>query len=83
MEMHYSHMLRLGLYLYLALYYYELRNNKHEASRTAKQAIDKSMNMLSELERNFKARVSLTILQILKENSSIRINEYTEDEIYK
>ena len=78
-EINFINPVRLGLALNLCVFYYELRNNKDEACRIAKQALDDSMKALSDLEKSPKAKDSLMILQILKDNYYVWSNDLSEE----
>jgi hypothetical protein len=82
-ELQNTHPLKLGCSLNLAVLYYEQRNNREEACRVAKQALDDSVKMIEELERNSKSKESYTLLQVLKENYYIWSNDYFEDQNFK
>ena len=70
---------RLGLALNFSVFYYEIKGDKNEAINLAKQAFDESMKVLDDLEKS-KAKDTLLIIQLLKENLILWSNEGEEDE---
>lgn len=74
-----SNSTRLGLALNFSVFYYEIKNRKEEACQIAKTAFDKAMKVLDELEK-VKAKDTLLIIQLLKENLILWDNEMNEDE---
>jgi 14-3-3 protein epsilon len=70
---------RLGLALNFSVFYYEIRNLKDEACQIAKSAFEESMKILDDLER-IKAKDTILIIQLLKENLILWNNEYNEAE---
>ena len=70
---------RLGLALNYSVFYYEIKNLKEEACTIAKNAFDEAMKVLDELEK-VKAKDSLLIIQLLKENLILWSNEMSEEE---
>ena len=70
---------RLGLALNFSVFYYEIKNKREEACNIAKTAFDKAMKVLDDLEKS-KAKDTLLIIQLLKENLILWDNEMNEDE---
>jgi 14-3-3 protein epsilon len=77
-ELPITNTLRLGLSLNFSLFCYEIANQKEEACEIAKSAFEESMKVLDELERN-KAKDTIIIIQILKENLILWNNEISDD----
>lgn len=70
---------RLGLALNFSVFYYEIKNKRDEACNIAKTAFDQAMKVLDDLEKS-KAKDTLLIIQLLKENLILWDNEMNEDE---
>lgn len=70
---------RLGLALNYSVFYYEIKNLKEEACNIAKDAFNEAMKVLDELEK-IKAKDTLLIIQLLKENLILWENEMNEDD---
>jgi 14-3-3 protein epsilon len=70
---------RLGLALNFSVFYYEIRNLKEEACQIAKVAFEESMKILDDLER-IKAKDTILIIQLLKENLILWNNEINDEE---
>ena len=70
---------RLGLALNYSVFYYEIRGLREEACTIAKTAFDDSMKVLDDLEKS-KAKDTLLIIQLLKENLILWSNEMNEEE---
>jgi 14-3-3 protein epsilon len=70
---------RLGLALNYSVFYYEIKGLKEEACNIAKNAFDESMKVLDDLEKS-KAKDTLLIIQLLKENLILWNNEMNEEE---
>ena len=70
---------RLGLALNFSVFYYEIKLMKEEACQIAKNAFEEAIKILDELEKN-KAKDTLLIIQLLKENLILWSNENNEDE---
>ena len=70
---------RLGLALNFSVFYYEIKGLKEEACNIAKNAFDESMKVLDDLEKS-KAKDTLLIIQLLKENLILWSNEMNEEE---
>ena len=70
---------RLGLALNYSVFYYEIKGLKEEACNIAKNAFDESMKVLDDLEKS-KAKDTLLIIQLLKENLILWSNEMNEEE---
>jgi 14-3-3 protein epsilon len=70
---------RLGLALNFSVFYYEIRNQKEEACNIAKSAFEDSMKILDDLER-IKAKDTILIIQLLKENLILWNNEINDEE---
>lgn len=74
-----SNSIRLGLALNFSVFYYEIKNMKEEACQIAKSAFEESIKILDDLEKN-KAKDTILIIQLLKENLILWNNELNEDE---
>ena len=74
-----SNSTRLGLALNYAVFYYEIKKLKEEAINIAKNAFDESMKILDDLEIS-KAKDTLLIIQLLKENLISWCTEMNEEE---
>ncbi len=70
---------RLGLALNFSVFYYEIRNLREEACQIAKGAFEEAIKILDDLERS-KAKDTILIIQLLKENLILWNNEMNEDE---
>ena len=70
---------RLGLALNFSVFYYEIKGLKEEACSIAKTAFDEAMKVLDDLEKS-KAKDTLLIIQLLKENLILWSNEMNEEE---
>jgi 14-3-3 protein epsilon len=70
---------RLGLALNFSVFYYEIRNFKEEACQIAKNAFEEAIKILDDLERS-KAKDTILIIQLLKENLILWNNEMNEEE---
>ena len=70
---------RLGLALNYSVFYYEIKKAKDEAIIIAKNAFDESMKILDDLEIS-KAKDTLLIIQLLKENLISWCTEMNEEE---
>ena len=70
---------RLGLALNYSVFYYEIKGLREEACNIAKNAFDESMKVLDDLEKS-KAKDTLLIIQLLKENLILWNNEMNEEE---
>ena len=70
---------RLGLELNFSVFYYEIKGLKEEACKTARKAFDEAMKVLDDLEKT-KAKDTLLIIQLLKENLILWTNEMNEEE---
>lgn len=71
--------IRLGLALNFSVFYYEIRLLKEEACQIAKTAFEEAIKIVDDLERN-KAKDTLLIIQLLKENLILWNNDNNEDE---
>jgi 14-3-3 protein epsilon len=71
--------IRIGLALNFSVFYYEIKGLKDEACNIAKTAFDESMKVLDDLEKS-KAKETLLIIQLLKENLILWNNEMNEEE---
>ena len=78
-EMPINNSTRLGLDLNFSVFYYEIKGLKEEACNIAKTAFDESMKVLDDLEKS-KAKDTLLIIQLLKENLILWTNEMNEEE---
>jgi 14-3-3 protein epsilon len=74
-----SNSTRLGLCLNFSVFYYEIKNAKEEACNIAKNAFEEAMKVLDDLEKT-KAKDTLLIIQLLKENLILWSNEMNVDE---
>jgi len=70
---------RLGLALNFSVFYYEIKDLKDEACLIAKTAFEESMKILDDLERN-KAKDTILIIQLLKENLILWNNEINDED---
>lgn len=70
--------IRLGLALNFSVFYYEIKLLKDEACQIAKNAFEEAIKIVDDLERN-KAKDTLLIIQLLKENLILWNNENTEE----
>ena len=78
-EMSITNSTRLGLDLNFSVFYYEIKGLKEEACTIAKNAFDESMKSLDDLEKS-KAKDTLLIIQLLKENLILWTNEMNGEE---
>ena len=78
-EMPITNSTRLGLDLNFSVFYYEIKGLKEEACTIAKNAFDESMKSLYDLEKS-KAKDTLLIIQLLKENLILWTNEMNGEE---
>ena len=78
-EMPITNSTRLGLDLNFSVFYYEIKGLKEEACTIAKSAFDESMKSLDDLEKS-KAKDTLLIIQLLKENLILWTNEMNGEE---
>lgn len=69
---------RLGLALNFSVFYYEIRNFREEACQIAKTAFEEAIKILDDLERS-KAKDTILIIQLLKENLILWNNEMNEE----
>lgn len=74
-----SNSTRLGLALNYSVFYYEIRNMREEACAIAKFSFEEAMKVLDDLEK-VKAKDTLLIIQLLKENLILWSNEMGGDE---
>jgi 14-3-3 protein epsilon len=70
---------RLGLALNFSVFYYEIKGLREEACQIAKNAFEESIKILDDLEKN-KAKDTILIIQLLKENLILWNNEMNEEE---
>lgn len=70
--------IRLGLALNFSVFYYEIRMKKEEACQIAQGAFEESIKILDDLEKN-KAKDTILIIQLLKENLILWNNELNEE----
>jgi 14-3-3 protein epsilon len=70
---------RLGLALNYSVFFYEIQNKKEEACSLAKSAFEEAIKILDDLERT-KAKDTILIIQLLKENLILWNNEMNEEE---
>ena len=78
-ELPYINNERIGLCLNFALFYYEVKGDKKEGYRIAKNCFEESMKYLEELEK-FKSKDALMLIQLHKENLIFWSSEMNEDE---
>lgn len=78
-EMPITNSTRLGLDLNFSVFYYEIKGLKEEACTIAKNAFDEAMKSLDDLEKS-KAKDTLLIIQLLKENLILWTNEMNGEE---
>jgi 14-3-3 protein epsilon len=71
--------IRLGLALNFSVFYYEIKLLKEEACEIAKNAFEEAIKIVDDLERN-KAKDTLLIIQLLKENLILWNNDNNDDE---
>jgi 14-3-3 protein epsilon len=71
--------IRLGLALNFSVFYYEIKSLKEEACQIAKNAFEEAIKIVDDLERN-KAKDTLLIIQLLKENLILWNNENNDEE---
>lgn len=71
--------IRLGLALNFSVFYYEIKLMKEEACQIAKNAFEEAIKIVDDLERN-KAKDTLLIIQLLKENLILWNNDNNDDE---
>ena len=78
-EMSITNSTRLGLDLNFSVFYYEIKGLKEEACNIAKNAFDEAMKSLDDLEKS-RAKDTLLIIQLLKENLILWTNEMNGEE---
>ena len=78
-EMPITNSTRLGLDLNFSVFYYEIKGLKEEACNVAKNAFDEAMKSLDDLEKS-RAKDTLLIIQLLKENLILWTNEMNGEE---
>jgi 14-3-3 protein epsilon len=71
--------IRLGLALNFSVFYYEIKMLREEACQIAKNAFEEAIKIVDDLERN-KAKDTLLIIQLLKENLILWNNDNNEEE---
>jgi 14-3-3 protein epsilon len=71
--------IRLGLALNFSVFYYEIKLLREEACQIAKNAFEEAIKIVDDLERN-KAKDTLLIIQLLKENLILWNNDNNDDE---
>lgn len=74
-----SNPIRLGLALNLSVFYYETRDMKEEACAIATNSFNEAMSVLDDLEK-LKAKDTLLIIQLLKENILLWTSDMPDDE---
>jgi hypothetical protein len=74
-----SNSTRLGLALNFSVFYYEIRMLKEEACMIAKNAFEEAIKILDDLEKS-KAKDTILIIQLLKENLILWNNEMNDEE---
>ena len=70
---------RIGICLNLALFYYEIKGDKKEGYKIAKNCFEESMKYFDETDK-FKSKEALMLIQLLKENLIFWSSEMNEDE---
>ena len=70
---------RIGLCLNLALFYYEIKGDKNEGYKIAKNCFEESMKYLEDFQK-FKSKEALMLIQLLKENLIFWSSEMNEEE---
>ena len=70
---------RIGLSLNFALFYYEIKGDKKEGYKLAKNCFEESMKYLEEFEKS-KSKDAIMLIQLLKENLIFWSSEMNEDE---
>lgn len=70
---------RLGLALNFSVFYYEIKSMKEEACNIARNSFEEAMKVLDDLEK-VKAKDTLLIIQLLKENLILWSSEMSEEE---
>ena len=78
-EMPITNSTRLGLDLNFSVFYYEIKGLKEEACTISKNAFDEAMKSLDDLEKS-RAKDTLLIIQLLKENLILWTNEMNGEE---
>ena len=78
-EMSITNSTRLGLDLNFSVFYYEIKGLREEACNIAKNAFEEAMKCLDDLEKS-KAKDTLLIIQLLKENLILWTNEMNGEE---
>ena len=78
-EMPITNSTRLGLDLNFSVFYYEIKGLREEACNIAKTAFEEAMKCLDDLEKS-KAKDTLLIIQLLKENLILWTNEMNGEE---
>ena len=78
-EMPITNSTRLGLDLNFSVFYYEIKGLREEACTIAKTAFEEAMKCLDDLEKS-KAKDTLLIIQLLKENLILWTNEMNGEE---
>jgi 14-3-3 protein epsilon len=73
-----SNPIRLGLALNYSVLHYEVKLNKEEAMKIAKQAYDEAMKIIDDLDKN-KSKDTILIIQLLKENLGLWNNDNEEE----
>ena len=71
---------RIGLCLNLALFYYEIKGDKNEGYKIAKNCFEESMKYLEDFQK-FKSKEALMLIQLLKENLIFWSSEMNEEEL--
>lgn len=74
-----SNSTRLGLALNFSVFYYEIKAMREDACRIAKNSFEEAMKVLDDLEK-VKAKDTLLIIQLLKENLILWSSEMSEEE---
>ena len=71
--------IRLGLALNFSVFYYEIKMLREEACQIAKNAFEEAIKIVDDLERN-KAKDTLLIIQLLKENLILWNNDNNDED---
>jgi len=74
-----THPIRLGLALNYSVFFYEIRNNQQKACELAKEAFEKAIHELDELNED-SYKDSTLIMQLLRDNLTLWTTEPNDDE---
>jgi len=78
-QMETTHPIRLGLALNYSVFFYEIRNNQAKACELAKEAFEKAIHELDELNED-SYKDSTLIMQLLRDNLTLWTTEPNDDE---